>query len=627
MQKVAKPGEWESPISAEMLAEYGNAIGWIQIVGADLWWDEMRPSDGARTVVVSRLHGDILPAPWSAHSQVHEYGGLSWLGFIREKKPMLAFINGSDQRIYLTAPQGKPWAITPEPPKGEIHRYIEMIAVGNELWCIREIHRMKEVTRDLVAVTESEIRSLESSSHFYSHPRISPDGKRLAWIAWEHPQMPWDGTELRVAEIEKGQLANVRTLAGSGEISCMSLEWGNGATIYYICDKSGWWNPWQVDLDGLQNQIIEEESEWGAPEWRLGLQFIAILPDGKLLCQHGPVAARKVTLVDPKRKVFADLDSELNNFKATLSINANHGYAVGASDTTIQQLIEFDLTELKVTEVIRTTHPPFESRYLTKPYELVTRGQMGRTIHAIVHPAHNPDYDKPDMTPLLVMVHGGPTDQANASMSLLFNYFTSRGISVVDVNYAGSSGYGRAYRNSLRGQWGVFDHEDVTSIAQAFVENGLVGKEEIVISGGSAGGFTVLNALLHSPLFAAGAAYYGIVDLTAFMAGTHDFESRYLDSLIGIYPAKAALFKTRSPLTYVDRLATPLILFHGLKDNVVPSAQSEALRDACVKKGVKHEYLTFEDEGHNFFKAESIIASVKAELKFYGEVLGFQPHL
>jgi dipeptidyl aminopeptidase/acylaminoacyl peptidase len=625
MRKVMKPGEWKSPLTAAMLAEAGIIIGWTQTIEDDLWWDETRPSEGGRTVIVSLTHGDILPAPWSAQSRVHEYGGISWLGFVRDGNPILAFINKSDQRIYLTEPMGEPTPITPLAAEFEMHRYIEMILVGDEIWCIRERHRDSKVTRDLIAISQKGIRSLESSSHFYSHPRISPDGKHLAWISWEHPLMPWDGTELRVGDVDQGQLTNVRVLTGSQEISSLSPEWATNDLIYFICDKSGWWNLWKIDLRGIQTQIIKEKSEWGYPLWKLGLRFIVILKNGKILCEHGPVGSRRMTIVDPEDKIFSDIASELNNFKPTFSIHENKAYVVGSGTSSLEQLVEIDLEILKVSAIITKTEPPVDPRYFPKPREIQITGKNGRAVFAILHPAQNPDFTESEKVPLMVVAHGGPTDHESASVKLIYTYFTSRGISVIDVNYGGSTGYGREYRNVLRGQWGIIDREDVISVVDALIHAGLADKEKILIRGGSAGGFTVLNALVNSDDFAAGASHFGVGDCIAFAAETHDFESRYLDSMIGLYPEQEILYKQRSPITHADHLSSPLIIFQGLDDKVVPPAQSEAFRDICAKRGIKHEYMTFEGEGHGFQKATSIIACAEAELKFYGEVLGFQP--
>jgi dipeptidyl aminopeptidase/acylaminoacyl peptidase len=598
----------------------------------DLWWDEVRPTEAGRTLVVSRQHGDILKSPWSAKSQVHEYGGLSWLGIVLQGHSMLAFVNKADQRIYITKPMGEPQPLSPESPAGQSHRYIDMIAVGDEIWCIREVHKEGRVERDLVALSFNlkgvgALRILEASSHFYAHPRLSADGRYLCWIAWEHPQMPWDGTELRVAEVSNGQLSNVRVLAGDVQTSCLSPEWGPQNELYFICDKSGWWNLWQVDLRGQLTHLIEEASEWGFPLWQLGMRALSVLSDGQVLSVHGAVDARKIVRVNPSTRAMQDLDSELTDFKPSLSVSSSKAYAVGASGKVVSQLLEIDLLSWQVSNVVTSVAAPVDARYFPKPHEISAMRADGRKVFAILHAAHHPDFEPSEKPPLMVVVHGGPTANSAATLSMKYAYFTSRGISVVDVNYGGSTGYGRQYRNLLRGQWGVVDCEDVLAVVDSLIAQGICAPDKVVIRGGSAGGFTVLNALVHSKSFAAGASYYGVADCTTLATDTHDFESRYLDTMIGAYPAEKDLYVARSPITHVNQLSSPLILFQGLDDMVVPPSQSEAFRDACAAKGLKHAYVAYEGEGHGFRQASTIVSSLETELKFYGEVLGFVPQM
>ena len=605
---------------------------WSQAMDDDLWWDEVRPTEAGRTLVVSRQHGDILKSPWSAKSQVHEYGGLSWLGIVLQGHSMLAFVNKADQRIYITKPMGEPQPLSPESPAGQSHRYIDMIAVGDEIWCIREVHKEGRVERDLVALSFNlkgvgALRILEASSHFYAHPRLSADGRYLCWIAWEHPQMPWDGTELRVAEVSNGQLSNVRVLAGDVQTSCLSPEWGPQNELYFICDKSGWWNLWQVDLRGQLTHLIEEASEWGFPLWQLGMRALSVLSDGQVLSVHGAVDARKIVRVNPSTRAMQDLDSELTDFKPSLSVSSSKAYAVGASGKVVSQLLEIDLLSWQVSNVVTSVAAPVDARYFPKPHEISAMRADGRKVFAILHAAHHPDFELSEKPPLMVVVHGGPTANSAATLSMKYAYFTSRGISVVDVNYGGSTGYGRQYRNLLRGQWGVVDCEDVLAVVDSLIAQGICAPDKVVIRGGSAGGFTVLNALVHSKSFAAGASYYGVADCTTLATDTHDFESRYLDTMIGAYPAEKDLYVARSPITHVNQLSSPLILFQGLDDMVVPPSQSEAFRDACAAKGLKHAYVAYEGEGHGFRQASTIVSSLETELKFYGEVLGFVPQM
>ena len=605
---------------------------WSQSVGDDLWWDEVRPSEAGRTLVVSRQHGDILKAPWSAKSQVHEYGGISWLGLMHDGKAMLAFVNKADQRIYMTEPKGEPRPLSPESPAGQSHRYIEMIAVSHEIWCIREVHTEGRLERSLIALSlksdgVATLRILDASSHFYAHPRISTDGRYLSWIAWEHPQMPWDGTEVRVAEVSNGQLINVQVLAGDVETSCLSPEWGPNNELYFICDKSGWWNLWQVDLKGKLTHLIEEATEWGFPLWQLGMRALSILPDGHVLSVHGAVDARKIVRVHPQSSVMQDLDSELTDFKPSLSVSSSKAFAVGASGKVVSQLIEIDLLSWQACAVVTSIESPVDASYFPKPHEISAERADGRKVFAILHAAHHPDFEPSEKPPLMVVVHGGPTANSSATLSMKYAYFTSRGISVVDVNYGGSTGYGRHYRNLLRGQWGVVDCEDVLAVVDSLIAQGVCAPDKVVIRGGSAGGFTVLNALVHSKSFAAGASYYGVADCSTLATDTHDFESRYLDTMIGAYPAEKDLYMARSPITHVNQLSSPLILFQGLDDKVVPPSQSEAFRDACAAKGLKHAYVAYEGEGHGFRQASTIVSSLETELKFYGEVLGFVPQM
>jgi dipeptidyl aminopeptidase/acylaminoacyl peptidase len=619
-----KPGSWPTPISASLLAVAGNRNTDIQVVGDDLWWDEERPSELGRTLVISQKHGDLLAPPWNASSGVHEYGGISWHGFIRDGLPFLAFVNKSDQRIYVAPVGGEPIAFSPEPPAGEEHRYIELNYMEGELWCIREKHADGQVTRALVAVSESGVRVLDDASQFYAHPRVSQDGSKLAWICWEHPQMPWDGTEIKVAKIQDGELLNPRVIAGNLEESCLNPEWGADGELFFISDKSGWWNLWSVDAGGTTRHLIDEKSEWGTPLWQLGPKTMTVLDDGRILAIHGRVDQQRLVIVDPKTKIATDIECEFNDFIPSISRGKGKAYAIGSGATHLESLIEIDLRTLQVRTVFSKPFP-VDSSYFTEPYQIEARRSDGRSVFGIFYPVRNPDFEPSEKPPLLVMVHGGPTAHQAASTSLGHSYFTSRGIAVVEVNYGGSTGYGREYRNLLRGAWGIVDREDVIEIVDHLIASGEVDAGKILIRGGSAGGFTVLNVLVNSNHFAAGASYYGVADCTALALETHDFESRYLDSMIGPYPQEAELYKERSPLTHAQNLSSPLIIFQGLDDKVVPPAQSEAFRDVCVSKGIKHEYFAFEGEGHGFRKASSIVLSYESELKFYGEVLGFTP--
>ena len=619
------PGEWISPLTASDVAKGGVSASWPSIVGDDVWWVETRPAEKGRRVVVSEKYGDLLPAPFSASHSVHEYGGRSYLGIPNESGYTLFFSNKSDQRLYRMIAGSEPKPITPE--TSSTHRYAELIKVGDEIWCVREKVTGANCERELIAIGETgEIRVLVTGHHFYMNPRVSPNGKHIVWVSWEHPDMPWDGTELFLADISEGKIVNKRVIAGNRKNPVLAPEWLNDETIIYIDEESGWWNPWKVNLAGKREQIIDEESEWGFPAWQLGYRSIAVLNDGRFVGVHGPVASRKLAIVDPIKKSVVDFKCDFTHFPPTFATDGNRIVAFASGSSSFPTLIELDKTSLTQSRVIRPNELPISTSYAPTISEITVPGK-DRDVKVILHKATHPDHPEPGATALLVQVHGGPTGHSSATAQLDYLYWTSRGFSIADVNYGGSTGYGANYRHLLDGKWGIIDYEDVISTVEYLIKTGLADPKKVFISGGSAGGFTVLNALIHSNLFVAGGDYYGVAELTGLATDTHDFESRYLDSMIGPFPERKDLYDERSPLTHAEKLNTPLIIFQGLDDKVVPPSQSEAFRDACLKKGLKHKYFAFEGEGHGFVKAESIITSLEEELQFFGEAGGFKPFL
>ena len=619
------PGEWKSPLTASDIAEAGVSASWPSIVGDDVWWVETRPQEAGRRVVVSQKHGDLLPPPFSASHSVHEYGGRSYLGIPRANSYILYFSNKSDQRVYKVEPGKEPVALTP--PSDGADKFAELIAVNDEIWAIRERVFENSCRRDIVAITNGgTIRELVSGHHFYMNPRVSSDGKHLTWVSWEHPDMPWDGTELFIADIANGEITNKRVVAGNRKNPVLSPEWLDNRTIIYIDEESGWWNPWQVNVDGDRKQIVSESSEWGFPAWQLGYRAIATLKDGRFVGIHGPVEARKLAIVNPQTGEIIDLKCEFTHFSPTFASDGLRLVAFGASSSDFQTLVEFDLQSAISKQVIRPNPLPISKDFAPRIGEITVRGDS-RDVKVILHHATNPEHPNPGPTPLLVQVHGGPTGNSSATVQLDYLYWTTRGFTIADINYGGSTGYGAKYRHILDGKWGIVDYEDVITSVQYLIETGIADPKKVFISGGSAGGFTVLNALIHSDLFVAGGDYYGVAELTGLATDTHDFESRYLDSMIGPYPERRDLYEERSPLTHAEKLTTPLIIFQGSEDKVVPPSQSEAFRDVCVRKGLKHRYFSFAGEGHGFIKAESVITSLEEELKFFGEAGGFTPFI
>ena len=625
-------GAWPSPITATDVAQGAVQLDTPRLVGGEVWWTEGRPAESGRQVVVRRdaagaVH-DVLPAPFNARSRVHEYGGLSWV----VAGGALVFAEFTDQRLWRLEPgAAAPDALTPEPVEPSGLRYADPVVVGEEVWCVREAHEVGgSVRRHLVAVPldgSLAVRELVGGSDFLAHPRLSPDGAHLAWIAWDHPQMPWDGTELRVAPVVDGVVGPARTLLGGVEESVLQPEWLDARSLCVVTDRTGWWNLVRVGLDGAAPEPLHAaDEEFAAPLWQLGQTSYAVLSDGRLAVTHG-VGRAALGLLDPAGGTLIDLDVPFDSVSA-ISATGSTVVGIGISPTAPTSVLVLDVATGAVDVIDHADDgPALGAEWLPVPTAEALPGPDGRTVHALVYPPTHPTAVAPEgeLPPYVVFVHGGPTGQSPNARSTEKAYFTSRGIGVVDVNYGGSSGYGRAYRNVLREQWGVVDVQDCVAAAQALAADGRADGARLVIRGGSAGGWTVLAALTRTDAFAAGVSYYGVAELVRFAEDTHDFESRYLDSLIGPLPETLDRYVERAPLSHVDELSCPVLLLQGDEDEVVPPSQSELFRDALVRNGIPHAYLLFAGEQHGFRKAENVVTALESELSFYGQVLGFVP--
>jgi dipeptidyl aminopeptidase/acylaminoacyl peptidase len=474
------------------------------------------------------------------------------------------------------------------------------------------------------------VRELVTGSDFYAFPTPSPDGKRLAWICWNHPRMPWDGTELRVAPIEDGVPGRGRLVKGGMQESVLAPLWRDAASLYVVTDWPGWWNLYEVGLVGQPAQALyPAEEEFAGPLWQLGERPYAILGDGRLAVLHGRGEMR-LGLLDPETGELADLDIGYPVFTSGLSADGMSILGIAGGPATPLSVIRVDAAAGTV-EVLGQEPGAADARYLPEPRQAVLEGQFGRTVHALVYPPANPDVTAPagELPPYVVWVHGGPTAHAVPLLDLEKAYFTSRGIGIVDVNYGGSTGYGRRYRERLRRQWGVVDVEDAIAAARALADAGEADGARLAIRGGSAGGWTALTAVTTKAgsrsVFSAATSYYGVADLRGLAAQTHDFESRYLDGLVGPLPGYEAVYVERSPLGHVTAATCPILLLQGLDDPVVPPAQSEAIAAQLTAHGIRHAYLAFEGESHGFRRADTIIRCLEAELSFYGQNLGFGP--
>lgn len=641
-------GAWPSPISAADVAAGGLRLGFATPVGDEVWWSEGRPAEGGRMAVVRRTAAgevtDVLPSGWSARTRVHEYGGLAWLPVPADGGTALVFAAWDDQRVYRLDPGSRsPVPLTAAPPEPAAWRYADPVLApaGDAVWWVREAHADGGITRAIVAVPldgsgakdPAAVREIAGGSDFLAAPRPSPDGRRVAWVAWDHPRMPWDGTELRVGTLgEGGTVTSVRTVLGGETESVLQPEWADDTTLYAVSDRSGWWNLYRlaVPLDqidgGEPEALCPRAEEFGAPLWMLGFRTYGILGDGRLAVRHG-TDTDLLGVLDPATGELTDLDLPVTAWSAVLSVAGSRVAGVAGSPSEPAAVVVADVATGAFERLRSATTEVPDPAYLPEVRSITVPGPGERDVHAHVYPPRSPAAVAPsgDLPPYVVFVHGGPTSNSPAVFDLEKAYFTSRGVGVVDVNYGGSSGYGRAYRERLRRQWGVVDVEDCVAVARALVESGDADGARLAIRGGSAGGWTTLAALTGTDVFATGASYYGVAELEHFVADTHDFESRYVDGLVGTLPEDRDVYVERAPLSHVDRLDRPVLLLQGLDDKVVPPSQAELFVEALARKGIPHAYLAFAGEQHGFRRAETVITALEAELSFYGQVFGFTP--
>ena len=618
-------------------------LGFPTIIDETIWWQEDRPEEGGRTTVV-QLSGDrlseLLPAPWDAHSRVHEYGGRSYLPVraANGKGHGIVFANGEDQRLHRLDPgEAKPTPLTPEPAIPGGLRYADFVLApdGDEVWCVCEGHTADGVRRAIVAVPldgraaddAGAVRELVSGAHFYASPTPSPSGDHLAWVQWNHPRMPWDGTELRVGALEDGKVTAPRTVKGGLTESALAPLWADDRHLYVVSDWPGWWNIYQVGLYGESPQALyPAEEEFAGALWELGGMPYALLADGRLAVLHGE-GDQLLGIYDPETLELTELELPYTDWRLALAADGAYVVGVAGGPNRPTALVLVDTSSGKARELRQESPVVPDPSYLPTPHNEHLEGPFGRPVHAKVYPPTNPGVQAPEgeLPPYLIVVHGGPTSRASSLLSLERAYFTSRGIGVVEVDYGGSTGHGRAYRERLRRQWGVVDVEDAIAAAEALTASGLADPQRLAIRGGSAGGWTALGTVTKSLLFKAATSYAGVSDLASFASATHDFESHYLHGLVGPLPGFERAYEERSPLGRAAETHCPVLLLHGLDDPVVTPDQSERFASALAAGNLPYAHLTFEGEAHVFRRAESVANALEAELAFYGRTLGFAP--
>ncbi|MEU9437582.1 prolyl oligopeptidase family serine peptidase [Streptomyces sp. NPDC048252] len=674
--QVLPYGSWPSPIDATLAATHDGRPEYVGFVGDEVWWTAPRPAEhGRRTLVRRRPDGtqeSLLPAPWNVRSRVVEYGGQPWAGAVRDGRLLVVFVHFADQRLYVYEPGGGPRSesgtasgdgprpLTPVSSVGGGLRWVEpqLLLERGEVWCVLEEFTGEgptDVRRLLAAVPldgsaaddRAAVRELtDDRRRFVTGARLSSDGRRAAWLAWDHPLMPWEGTEVVVADVTgDGTLSGARVAAGGPGESIAQVDWmpsagygrqsvddgrrsaadgqpSTGDCLLYTSDRSGWWNLYRD-----HRPVCPREEEFGGALWKLGQRWFAPLESGLVAVVHGR-GSTVLGILDPETGELVDAAGPWTEFAPTLAVQGERVVGVAASPRSAYEVVELDARTGRARVVGAAHDDAVDPAYYPEPRIRTFIGPDGRDIHAHVYPPHHPGQVAPghELPPYVVWAHGGPTDRAPLVLDLEIAYFTSRGIGVAEVDYGGSTGYGREYRERLREQWGVVDVEDCAAVALALADEGTADRRRLAVRGGSAGGWTAAVSLAGTDVYACGTIRYPVLDLVGWATGeTHDFESRYPDSLVGPLAQVPARYAERSPIEHADRITVPFLLLQGLDDVICPPAQCERFLARLAGRPVPHAYLTFEGEGHGFRRAATMVRALEAELSLYAQAFGLCP--
>jgi dipeptidyl aminopeptidase/acylaminoacyl peptidase len=612
-----------------MLTDAGIGLSEISADGADLYWVESRPAEAGRWVIVRRMPDgvveDVSPAGFNSRTRAHEYGG----GAYGVADGVVISSSFEDQRVYRLD-GAEPQPITPEPQLPAGDRYADYAMHNDLVFCVREHHRPDaEAVNEIVAFPidgSASPRVIAGGHDFYSSPSVSPDGGHLAWLSWDHPNMPWDGTELWSAALAPdGTLGEATRVAGGSDESVFQPEWSPDGRLHFVSDRTGWWNLYRSEGSPDVTSLYPMDAEFGSPQWQFGYRRYAFLSATQIAAVYEDDGISRLAVVENRTLSICDSDRDV--IADTLAVASGRVWTVAASVTDPAAVVGID-PNTGEGKVVRSSHSlDLDRGYLSRPETITFPTTGGAIAHAFYYPPANADFVAAagELPPLVVWSHGGPTGATKQGFTLGRQFWTSRGFALVDVNYRGSAGYGRDYRNALRGQWGIIDTDDCIAAARYLADQGLVDRQRMAIRGGSAGGYTTLCALTFHDEFATGASYFGVADIGALAEETHKFESRYMDSMIGPYPEAADRYRERSPVFHTDQLSKPMLILQGLDDEVVLPNQAEMMIEALDGKAIPYAYLAFEGEGHGFRRAENIERSAEAELLFYGWVFGFAP--
>ena len=631
-KKISPYGSWKSSISTEMIVSESVGLGDMEIDGTDVYWLETRPSEGGRYVVVRKtsdgLISDVIPGGFSSRTTVHEYGGGSYL----VDNETIFFSNYSDQRVYkVNVNGGNPTAIS----RGNSDvRFADgsVDELRNRIIYVREDHTQAgEAINTLVSLDmcdETDGTIAVEGADFYASPSISPDGSLIAWIQWNHPNMPWDSTELWLADIsESGDFENQRKLKGAPGESICHPRWSPDGLLYFVSDLSGWWNIHRYEDNKFtqSNNLTPIQAEFTQAQWGLGSQYYAFISKDLIICAYNKNGEWNLGELDVTTSKLREIPTNFTEFNRS-GLKAKNGITILGAGSPIKTFSIYQYKDKKLTQLRSSIQPKVEDVHFSIPESISFPTSEGLTSHGFFYPPHNPEYNQTkldELPPLLVLSHGGPTGATTTTLDLSIQFWTSRGFGVLDVNYGGSTGYGTAYRRRLNGKWGIVDIDDCVNGALFLAKRGDIDKEKMAIRGGSAGGYTTLAALTFRDVFKAGASYYGVSDLEALAKDTHKFESRYMDSMVSPYQKSKNIYQDRSPIFHTGKLSCPVILFQGLEDKIVLPNQAEMMVDSLKAKGIPVAYIPFAGEQHGFRISENIQRTLEAELYFYSKVFDF----
>ncbi|WP_088009287.1 S9 family peptidase [Indiicoccus explosivorum] len=624
---TAPYGSWKSPISTDLIVQGTTPLVSADFDGQDLYWIESRPNEGGRSTVI-RLGQDgtkteLTPSPYNARTRVHEYGGRSCCFH----EGALYFSNFEDNFLYVRTADGEFERITAE----SAHRYADPTVDSGRgrIYWVREDHTESDIFAETAIVAMDldggNERIAVSGNDFYSSPRISPDGRQLAYLTWNHPNMPWDGTELWVADLnDDGSVSNARLAAGGPGESITQPVWSPDGILYFASDRSNWWNLMRIK-DGAAETVYVKEAEFASPGWLFGISDYDFIDESMIICTYTEKGVKHLAKIDTAAGTLIPMETDYTFFSSVHS-NGTDVCFIAASPTEFPRVVRMN-QKGQLAVIKASAELAVSESYISQPELIEYPTEGGKTAHAIYYPPKNPDYGAPadEKPPLLVHVHGGPTSMTSAVLNLVNQYWTSRGFAVVDVNYGGSAGYGREYRERLKGNWGIVDVQDSANAVRHLIDRGEVDGSRVAIAGGSAGGYTTLASLVFTDVYSAGASHFGLSELEVFVKDTHKFESKYLHGLVGPYPEAKATYAERSPINFTDQLSCPVIFFQGEDDKIVLPNQAELMVGALKEKGLPVAYELFEGEGHGFRKSENIKRSIDGEFYFYSRIFGFEP--